>query len=845
MGCYGFGSYTLSNTFTPTLLPLGNDAENNDTYENAILLSVGESKTGHIGYTNLDGTDNYDWYVFTVSQADKYSVVISPDDMLNTDPSLYQTNGNTYLGGFNKTGGDGENDTLFEKELSVGTYYIKISAYGYGSYTIYLENSQQTLTLTADFSMSGGLNTAPYTVQFTDASTGNPTSWKWDFDNDGTIDSELQRPSYTYTTAGTYSVKLTVSDGIDSDSELKSDYVVVTAGSSTLSAAFSADKTTGEAPLIVQFTDASANATSWKWDFDNDGIVDSELQSPSYTYTTAGTYSVKLTVSDGTNSDFELKSDYVVASEVSTEFAGGDGSASNPWQIKTAQQLDNIRNYLGTNHKEKCFILMNDIDLTDYLSEGNPGYNDGKFWKPIGDAFWGGKFYGSIDGDNSKITNFKINRSSYLGLFGDAEEGSVIKNLGVEIDADSEISGSSSNVGGIAGYCEGTIENCFVIGNISSTASDFDDGQVGGIAGALGDSGLIIDCYSTNGIITGYSSIGGLVGDLRRGRIQNSYSEMTVSGNSRIGGLVGRSWWGTIDSCYATGAVTGTSGTSGGLVGRNQYGIITTSYASGNISGGEDIGGLVGENNGFSFEDAYAYIIECFASGNVSGTDNIGGLVGTNESSFIQNSYAYGKVTGTNKIGGFCGHNDADGVITNSYSYGVVVGTSDVGGLVGSQYQSTSHPAITTNSFWDLETSGQSASSAGTGKTSAEMKTQSTYTNAEWDFTTIWEISSNANNGYPDFKWHDNNASSNILAIAYSSLIKLFPNPASTQLTLETSGAVMDGISIYDLKGREVLNRYTVGSHKETLDISFLNSGIYMVKVMSGNSISIEKLIIK
>ena len=66
-------------------------------------------------------------------------------------------------------------------------------------------------------------------MQFTDDSTGGPTSWQWDFQNDGTVDSTQQNPSFVYPTPGTYSVHLTVSNGSGSDSTTRSGYVNVTA----------------------------------------------------------------------------------------------------------------------------------------------------------------------------------------------------------------------------------------------------------------------------------------------------------------------------------------------------------------------------------------------------------------------------------------------------------------------------------------------------------------------------------------------------------------------------------------------------------------------------------------
>lgn len=67
----------------------------------------------------------------------------------------------------------------------------------------------------------------------------------------------------------------------------------------------------GFAPLTVQFTDTSVNATSWAWDFQNDGTTDSTIQNPLFTYTQAGTYSVKLTASNESGSNSLTKVGFV------------------------------------------------------------------------------------------------------------------------------------------------------------------------------------------------------------------------------------------------------------------------------------------------------------------------------------------------------------------------------------------------------------------------------------------------------------------------------------------------------------------------------------------------------
>lgn len=136
----------------------------------------------------------------------------------------------------------------------------------------------------------------PLKVQFTDQSTGVPTEWAWDFNGDGVIDSTVQNPSYTYTTAGVYTVSLTVTyGGLPPKTEKKVDYIKV--AEALPNAAFSATPTFGPAALDVQFTDESTGSiSSWEWDVNGDGVVDYTIQNPTHSYTAPGFYTVKLTV---------------------------------------------------------------------------------------------------------------------------------------------------------------------------------------------------------------------------------------------------------------------------------------------------------------------------------------------------------------------------------------------------------------------------------------------------------------------------------------------------------------------------------------------------------------------
>ena len=204
---------------------------------------------------------------------------------------------------------------------SAGTYSVRLTVTNViGSDT---EQKTDFITVTvpapvAAFTADPLAGTAPLSVQFNDTSTGaGITSWAWDFNNDGTIDSSSQNPTFTYASAGTYSVRLTVTNAGGSDSELKTDYITVSEAPVAPVADFTADPVAGTAPLSVQFNDTSTGAgiTSWAWDFNNDGTIDSSSQNPVFTYASAGTYAVRLTVTNAGGSDSELKTDYITVSE--------------------------------------------------------------------------------------------------------------------------------------------------------------------------------------------------------------------------------------------------------------------------------------------------------------------------------------------------------------------------------------------------------------------------------------------------------------------------------------------------------------------------------------------------
>ena len=155
-----------------------------------------------------------------------------------------------------------------------------------------------------------------------------------------------------------------------------------------------------------------------------------------------------------------------------------------------------------------------------------------------------------------------------------------------------------------------------------------------------------------------------------------------------------------------------------------------------NVSGsGGCVGGIVGNNRGA--------VNQCYSIGSVSGNSIVGGLAGLNWNGRIVTCYSTGTVTGDSRVGGLVGSNDV-GAVIDCYSTGAVSGISSVGvgGLVGNSYRGSINA-----SFWDIETSGQATSKGGTGKTTAEMQTASTFIDAGWDFV------DETTNGTEDIWW--------------------------------------------------------------------------------------------
>ncbi len=166
------------------------------------------------------------------------------------------------------------------------------------SLTNYITANQVTVTPTALFKSTVTSGYEPLTVQFVDASTNTPNSWVWSFGDGST--STLQNPSHTYTAPGTYDVTLTATNTIGSNTVTQPGYITVNAAVPVSS--FTANVTSGVAPLTVQFSDTSNNTpTGWYWSFGDGGISTSE--NPVYTFSTVGSYAVSLGATNAAGSN--------------------------------------------------------------------------------------------------------------------------------------------------------------------------------------------------------------------------------------------------------------------------------------------------------------------------------------------------------------------------------------------------------------------------------------------------------------------------------------------------------------------------------------------------------------
>ena len=223
-------------------------------------------------------------------------------------------------------------------------------------------------------------------------------------------------------------------------------------------------------------------------------------------------------------------------------FESGTGDSSDPYIIKTAEQLAFLAKQVngGETYRGKYFQLEADLDLS------------GSEWTPIGTETV--PFSGKFSGNGHVLTNVKISAAGdYIGLFG--YNTGTITYVGIE---SGEISGGNCT-GSICGLNAGTITGCYnnapvtgkesaggVCGKNSGTVQmSYNTGAVtgilktGGVCGESTDGSTLANCYNT-GMLIGDSVVGGICGSVESSAdVSSSFSMAEICGNSEIGGNIG------------------------------------------------------------------------------------------------------------------------------------------------------------------------------------------------------------------------------------------------------------------------------------------------------------------
>ena len=398
-----------------------------------------------------------------------------------------------------------------------------------------------------------------------------------------------------------------------------------------------------------------------------------------------------------------------------------------------------------------------------------------------------------------------IDLTSYLASGGAGHNGGYAAN---------KINGNGS-VGGLVGssiFC--IITDCYATGDVSGNGE-----QIGGLVGH-GDgnntNGRAINCYAT-GNVSGYRYVGGLFGGRISGAyglgMRNCYATGSVSGYYDVGGLAGNATG--IYNCYASGNIIGYNNNTGGLVGAGSN--INTSYAIGNVNGNSNVGGLVG--SGFDIGNCYATV------GTVSGNSSVGGVVGNLEwYGGIGNCYATGNVSGYTNIGGLIGYRASGGNVDNC--------------------------------FFDYQTTGQTYGIGGgsggnvVGKPTTEMKKKSTFTSAEWNFITLWNI--NEGITYPFFNnepilivsptSHNFDKNSGSIKIEVSSNVEWAVTKEADWLTIyTTSGSNYGSFYIYVSQNTDTQRStiVTVSGGGKTATISITQAGTVGIEEVESDKLQI------
>ncbi|MBV3415536.1 fimbrillin family protein [Prevotella copri] len=336
--------------------------------------------------------------------------------------------------------------------------------------------------------------------------------------------------------------------------------------------------------VLTDYTEglASVQLTGLSTEGDNPDII-TPYDKGSNTYTAivapqsvaAGTTFITCTFTNGKTFVYKMKNATVwqaggeytyTVSLAAAKDLGYTIESDGSYTVTSADGLMNVAELVNGGKTDINITLDTDIDLT------------GKDWMPIGTS---NPYTGTFDGGGHTIKGLTVTTNDeYAGLFGWLGDAGTVKNVvmeGVQITKNH----SSGFAGGVAGFSDGTIENCSVSGSVSGTV------YVGGVVGAQWN-GSITGC-SSSATVKGTVYVGGVTGQTNSSATLtacyatgNVIIEIAPKKNISGGGLVGFNGGKGVRACYATGNVTSTGSSTGnvhifGLLGDN-YTTVTACY---------------------------------------------------------------------------------------------------------------------------------------------------------------------------------------------------------------------------------------------------------------------------
>ena len=405
------------------------------------------------------------------------------------------------------------------------------------------------------------------------------------------------------------------------------------------------------------------------------------------------------------------------------EFAGGDGSESNPYQISNAAELALLHEKMVAEHKElkseyksAHYVLTADIAVNDVTDFDNWEKKAPKYaWMPIG--FDTVEFDGVFDGNGHTISGLYINTNcgtadenstNNYGLF-DTVDGTV-KNVKIE-KSFIAVSGRPCGVGSIAGLLmdEAVIDNCS-----SNAVLNCYDNSCGGLVGkAYGgvDTGMVDDGEERE---INYSTISNCT-------FAGKITQVKANAMSYIGGIIGECD-GNVDTCVNNGTVTfaGDNVDSvGGIAGRMSEGTVSNCKNTGTLncemkdSANLAIaGGIVGKvfvsaTGSEKYMSRGATIKDCENSGTVEGQMYAGGIAGqlsndhNDYCSTISGCVNTGVVTAVDYTGGIIGHMNCigdnvagDSLLVENCENRAALSTGSVGGIIGQFISETGNVTV-------------------------------------------------------------------------------------------------------------------------------------------------------